>query len=95
MTVWIKELKELNACIELVLIQGLEIAADKKVNASDLTHVVELIKGYTVLSTGIEGIKEIPEEIKDLDQVELIQLVGEYYAMVSRICKAYEDAKPV
>jgi hypothetical protein len=93
--VGIENLKKLNAGLELLLTQIVETYADKKVDASDIGHLVELLKGFPVLIEMVKAIKEVPAEAKDVDAAELIVLANDYFQMISRIVKAYKDAQPV
>jgi len=93
--VGIENLKKLNAGLELLLTQIIETYADKKVDASDIGHLVELLKGFPVLIEMVKAIKEVPAEAKDVDAAELVVLANDYFQMISRIVKAYKDVQPV
>lgn len=85
----VKEVKELLKGLEVVGVAGVKIAADGKVGLDDLTHLVELAKQIDVLTAAVQGVNEIDDEIKDLDQAEIIELVGAVYGLA----KALKDAK--
>lgn len=68
-----KETLELLAAIELLAVSGIAIAKDG-VDASDISKVLELIKKFDVLVEGVKGIDLIDNEVKDIDQMELIAL---------------------
>lgn len=68
-----KETLELLAAIELVAVSGIEIAKDG-VNAADLPKAIELIKKFDTIVEGAKGLDKLDDEIKDIDQAELIAL---------------------
>jgi hypothetical protein len=85
----VKEIKELLKGLEVVGVAGVKIAADGKVSIEDLAHIVALAKQIDVLSAAVAGLGEIDDELKDLDQAEIIELVGAVFALV----KAIKEAK--
>lgn len=85
----IKESKELIKGVEVVGVAAVKIFADGKVNLADLPHLAELAKNLDVVIAGAEGAGEIPAEVKDLDQAELIELGTAAFALV----KALKEAK--
>ena len=89
----IKETLELLDGVELLAVTGVAIAADKKVSASDLTHIVNLAKNAGVLVEAVKGIGELPAEVKDIDQQELMQLGMKAFEMAKSIKTAYEANK--
>lgn len=90
MSVGIKESKELLAGIELLAVSGLEIAKDG-LGADDLAKAIELIKKVDVILAAVKGIDGIDEEIKDLDQAELIELGTLCFALVKKIVAASKE----
>lgn len=79
----IKETKELFKGLGLVAKTAKNVAADGKVDFSDLAHVVELAKNSNVLIEAVKDVKEVPAEIKDLEKDELLELIGLIYAEVA------------
>ena len=73
----------------LELLQGLEIAAkaiakiskDKKVNAEDLPTLVELASEFETLVKAFSNLQEVPEELKDLEESEIIAIITKVYSI--------------
>lgn len=73
----------------LELLQGLEIAAkaiakiskDRKINAEDLPVLVELASEFEVLVKAFSNLEEVPEELKDLDEQEVIAIITKVYSI--------------
>jgi len=72
----IKETLELLVAIEALAVAGAKIAKDKKVGVDDLPTAVELLKKLDVVLSGIKDIDQLDEEVKDLDEAELIAIVS-------------------
>ena len=87
MSLGIKESKELLAGIELAAVAGIEIAKDG-LDVSDISKALELVKKSDVLIEAVKGIDGIDEEIKDLDQAELIELGTITFSLVKKIVSA-------
>lgn len=79
----IKETKELFKGLALVVKAGKNVAADGKVDFSDLAHVVELAKSSSVIVEAIKDVKEVPAELKDLTKEELLEIIGLVYAEIA------------
>lgn len=79
----IKETKELFEGLALVAKTVKKIAADKKVDANDIPHVIELAKDAPILLAAIENVKEVPAELKDLDKEELLELIMLVYKEIA------------
>ena len=71
----IKETKELLEGLGKVAVAAKKIGADGKVNAMDLNVIVALASDITVLSEAVKGAGEIPAELKDLDQAEVLEII--------------------
>ena len=83
----LKEFKELIDGLELLAVQAKKIA-DGGIGAEDIIHMVKLAQEFEVLREAFKGFGELKEEMKDLDQSEVIEIVGELYGLV----KAVEQA---
>jgi len=81
----IKETQELLNAVELLAITGAKIAKDKKVSADDLPAAVELLKKLDVVLVGIKDLDKLDEEIKDLDEAELIAIVSKVMIIAKSI----------
>jgi hypothetical protein len=89
----INELLELLDGISVLVNTGVAIGADKQVNASDLTHVVGLLNEVSTIVDAVKGLKELPAEVKDLDQNEVLQLGARVFEMVKDAKTVYENNK--
>jgi hypothetical protein len=83
----IKETKELIEGVKLLAVAGAKIAKDG-INVADLQHLVELAKNFEVIQKAFENVKEVEAEIKDLEESELIELVGVLYSLVKEVKEA-------
>lgn len=72
----IKETLELLNAVEVLATAGAKIAKDKKVNAEDLPAAIELVKKLDVVLDGMRDLDKLDEEVKDLDEAELIAIVS-------------------
>ena len=84
----IKECLELLNGLEIVGVAVGKTVKDGKINAADLPHVMELINNFNVILEAVKGINELPAEVKDLDQAELLALGGKAYEVVKSIIDA-------
>lgn len=66
-----------------------EVAADGKVGADDLIHLIDVAKNFDVLKEAVEGADETKEELKDLDQAEILEII----AAAQKVYKAFKSAK--
>lgn len=83
----IKETLEILASIELCSVAGIEIAKGG-LGAEDIAPALELVKKSDVIIEGVKGLDLIDDEIKDLDQAELLQLGAAAFNMVKKIASA-------
>lgn len=81
----IKELSELLAAVEIIGVAVKKVMKDGKVDFSDAQIVVELGSQFPTLIAAVEGIKEIPAEVVEIDSVEAIELVTKLYAIAKKI----------
>lgn len=81
----IKETKELLSALEVAAIAIAKIAKDKKVNAEDLPVLIELATEFETLVSGFSGLSEIPTELKDLDEAEVIALISKLYSIAKAV----------
>lgn len=82
------EIKELLKGVELLGISAKKIAKDHKVDLNDLPVVIDLAKNAGVLADAAKGLDQIPAEIKDLDQAEILELVSALFATIKAIKEA-------
>ncbi len=81
----IKETKELLEGLGMLASSAKKIAADGKINAGDLQELIELAKNVDVLSKAVKGAGDIPAELKDLDEVEVLEIIGCLYKISEEI----------
>lgn len=83
----IKESKELLAGIEVLAVGGLDIAVDG-ISWDDAAKAIALAKQSDVIVEAVKGLDLIDDEIKDLDQAELLELGVAAFATVKAIAAA-------
>lgn len=88
----IKESLELLAAIELGSVGIIDIAKDG-IGADDIPKALDLVKKSDVFVEGVKGFNEIDDEVKDLDQAELIQLGSAAFVMIKKIIAATKPAQ--
>lgn len=81
----IKESKELMAALVVLAKAGYAIAKDKKVGLDDLGHLATLGKEFDTLLEGFKGLDELGSEIKDLDEVEAVELLTELFKGIKKV----------
>jgi hypothetical protein len=87
----IKETLELLNSIEVISISFVKAFKDGKINLEDLPIFFELMKEAKTIIDGIQGIKEIPEEIKDLEEREAAAIGIKLYAILARLKKEIKE----
>lgn len=93
MKVGTKELIEVISGLELAGKVVAKIAADKKIGADDIAHVVELAKSFDVLTDAFKGIDLAIIEAKDLDSTEILLIVTKLIEAVKNIEAARKEVK--
>ena len=76
---------ELFEALKLVGIFGKKVMADGKVDLADLPLLIELAQKSAEFAKAIDGISEIPAEMKDIDMAEAEQLVAEIFKAIAEI----------
>lgn len=84
----IKETQEIFEGVKPLVVAGVKIGADGKVGVEDLEHLLNLSKQLDVILAGVKGADQALKELKDLDQQEMLQLVGSVYSLVTAIKEA-------
>jgi hypothetical protein len=84
----IKEILEIFDGIDVLANFGGQVMANGKVGAEDITALVGLATSFNVLQEGLKGSKEALEEGKNLDQAEVLQIIGRVYNVVESFAKA-------
>jgi len=83
----IKETKEFIGALGILGVAAKRIAKDG-INASDIAEIVSLAQKFKELSEGFKGLDIMLEELKSLDQAEVLAIIGELYAQADAINKA-------
>lgn len=84
----IKETLELLDSLGMLAVAGKKIAADGKISVDDLTTLISLSAKLDDLVKGFSGLKEVVEEVKDLDESEVVQIIGKIYQITKDINEA-------
>ena len=77
----IKESLELLNALQVAGVAVAKIAKDGKVNAEDLPVLLSLSMDFAKLVEGFTGAGEIPAELRDLDEAEVLALVSKLFAI--------------
>lgn len=85
----VKETMEILDGIEVLAEAAGKISADGKVDTSDLIHLIDVAKNFNVLADAAEGADIALKEIKDLDEMESLQILTKVFAIV----KKFKEAK--
>jgi len=80
-----KELKELLVSLKDIAVFAKKVAADKKVNLEDLPALVDLAKNMDEVLAGFDGLNKIPDEVKDIDEAEAMELLGQVLKLVKEV----------
>lgn len=83
----IKETKELIVGLKKAAVIVKKIAKDG-IDATDLVHIKDIADAMPALSAAVKDIDKMKEELKDLDQAEVIAIIGELYAAADELNKA-------
>lgn len=80
-----KELKELLVSLKDIAIFAKKVAADKKVNLEDLPALVDLAKNMDEVLAGFDGLNKIPDEVKDIDEAEAMELLAALLKLIKEV----------
>jgi len=83
----IKEIGELIDGLTLIGEQAKKISKGG-IGVDDIAHLVKIAQEFETLKEAFSGLKEAGEEIKDLDQAEIIAIIGKLYEMIKKVEKA-------
>jgi hypothetical protein len=84
----IKETKELLVALGLVAVAARKIGKDKKISIDDISALIDLSKDMDKLAEGVQGAGEIPSELGDLDESEVMEIIAGLYKISKDINKA-------
>ena len=66
-----------------------KVLKDGRISTADLSYVVDLALKFDKIVAGFDNFQEALSEAKDLDKSEVIEILGQAYAVVA----SFEDAK--
>lgn len=78
----IKETMELLEALKELASVMKKIVEDGKVSLKDLPLLLELVKKLPMLKAGVDGVDQVPKEIKSLTQEEVQALLAKVYEIV-------------
>ena len=84
----IKEILEVFDGLDVLAETAGSVMENGKVGPEDITALVELATKFGTLQEAVKGAKEAMEEGKDLDQAEVMQLLGRIYGVVEKFAEA-------
>lgn len=85
----IKEISEVFDGLDVLASTAGSVMADGKVGATDITALIALATQFETLAEAAKGADGALKEAKDLDQAEVLVLIGRVYQVV----KKFADAK--
>lgn len=83
----IKNSKEVIRALGELAFLGGQVLKDGEISLTDSQYLPALALKYPILEAGISDIDEVLKEIKNLDQVEILELVKEMYLAVNRFAE--------
>ena len=72
----VKNIKEVLAAVEALGVAAKQVMKDGKVDLTDLAVVLGLFQKADVFVKAVEGVQEIPAEVKDIDGAEAQELLA-------------------
>lgn len=88
-----KEIEEVIKALDLVAEFAAKLFADGKVDGNDFVHVVALLQKADVFVDAVKDVKVAGDELKDVDEQELIKLGLAGYALAKKVIAAVKLAK--
>ena len=85
-----KGIREIGELIDGLTLVGEQVKKISKggVGVDDIAHLIKIAQEFETLKEAFSGLKEAGEEIKDLDQVEIIAIIGKLYEMIKKVEQA-------
>ncbi|MCK4499726.1 hypothetical protein KAU11_04470 [Candidatus Babeliales bacterium] len=81
----IKELKEAIEGLEIIAVGVARVMSNGKIGTEDLSILFDLLKDVEKIKAAFSGLGEIPEEAKDLDEAELIELSVSAFNIIRKV----------
>lgn len=88
----IKEINEIFDGLDVLAAFAGGVMADGKVDVKDIDDLVSLATKFGTLQEAISGAKDAVAEGKDLDQAEVVAILGRVYQTVEMFAKAKKEA---
>lgn len=88
-----KEVEEIFKALEVVGDFSAKIFADGQVNGADFIHAIDLVKNAQVFIDAADGIDKVEDELKDLDEAEMVRLFMIAYKIGKKVVAAVKLAK--
>jgi hypothetical protein len=85
--VGLKETLEIVKAVKLLAVTGVEIGKDG-LGVEDIAKALELVKKLDVVFEAVKGLHLVDDELKDLEQDELLQLGAAAYDLVKDVILA-------
>lgn len=83
----IKQTLELLVALEILAVAGKKITQDG-INLSSLQHLMALSSDLDKIVDGFKDVNEIPKELGDLDEAEVMQIIAKLYSISKAISEA-------
>lgn len=81
----IKNLNEVLDALELIAQNGKSAFKDKKIDLSDFQYLINLATNFEILQKAVEGIGELPKELKDINAQEAQELILKLINIISKL----------
>lgn len=83
----LKEVLELLKGVSLITCSVKKVVKDG-IDVADLSVLLDLVKEHELLIAAFKDVKEVDEEVKDLDQAEIVELINAVFKMAKDIKEA-------
>jgi hypothetical protein len=80
----IKETKELLKAFDVIAELVGKVFADGKITGGDVFHVGHALASFGVFADAVKGIRNVDDELKDLDEAELLELGREAFKLLKK-----------
>ena len=88
-TLGLKETKEIFTGLMIITKGAGEILEDGKISFKDLNPAIEVLKQYEALSASVKDAGKAIDELKDLSDIELMEMGKLAYDLIKEIRKAF------
>lgn len=91
----LKNTLEVMTALRLIINTANKVVADGKVDLTDAKYALELLQSYGVFIEAVKDIKIVGDELKNLDEAELLILGQEVWGMLKGIKSTADGVKEV